>query len=344
VCGPAAICGSSLAPTTCYAVRINQANANISAPSTGWNVGTGNWTLEAWVKAHDAFTGGGIAFLNESYLTNEVRFFYDNTTGKVGCSTYSGSCPCGKGTGNMNMASGAINDGSWHHVACVRTGGNGKLYVDGQQVDTDIISTSMIPASNIGIGQPTGYPSYGAAPVLLGPIRFSSVARYTATFTPAANWSVDSSTVTQYLVADAFAGTLIDQAGGDNTSTSASGVIASNDVPPLCTAVSQPVHCAGSGSAAQACGNGDSLPAWTYNVTYSGGTGMACATLGADAGSPTCVSCTVSPASNTPQCPVSIPIGAATWSLAYDPVNTYVYVTEVVSSCPANGGWTPICM
>ena len=220
---------------TCYAVRINQSNANISAPSAGWNVGAGDWTLEAWVKPHDAFTGGAIAVLNESYLTNEVRLTYDNVSGTVGCTTYSGSCPCGKGTGNLNMASGAIHDGSWHHVACVRTGGNGKLYVDGQQVDTDIITTSMIPASDIGIGQPTGYPSYAAAPVLLGPMRFSSVARYATTFTPTVSWSVDSSTVTQYLVATAFTGTLIDEAGGDNSSTSASGVASSSDLPPLCT-------------------------------------------------------------------------------------------------------------
>jgi hypothetical protein len=78
-------------------------------------------------------------------------------------------------------------------------------------------------------------------------------------------------------------------------------------------------------------------------VTYSGGTGVACATLGADAGTPTCVPCTLSNSSNTAQCPVSIPIGAATWSLAYDPVNDYMTVIEVVSSCPANGGWTPVC-
>jgi hypothetical protein len=104
-----------------------------------------------------------------------------------------------------------------------------------------------------------------------------------------------------------------------------------------------PVYCAGSGSSARACGTGDSLPPWTYSVTFDGGAGTACATLGADAGSPSCAPCTLASASDSPQCPVSIPIDAATWSLAYDPVNTYVYVTEVVSSCPSNGGWTPPC-
>jgi hypothetical protein len=47
-----------------------------------------------------------------------------------------------------------------------------------------------------------------------------------------------------------------------------------------------PAYCAGSGSSARACGSGDTLPPWTYDVTYSGSAGTACATLGADAGSP----------------------------------------------------------
>jgi hypothetical protein len=215
----------------CYAMHIDQQTANVSAPNTGWNLGGGDWTLEAWVKAHDAFAGGVIFVLNEAYLTNEIRFTYDDTTGAIGCTTYSGACPCGKGTGNMSLGAGDIRDGAWHHAACVRLGAVGKLYIDGVESDTDNISTSLVPASDIAFGQPSGYPSYDAAPVIVGPFRFSNYARYLSNFTPAHTWPVDAHTITQYLSASPFAGSLVDEAGGDNTSTSATGVSASSDTP-----------------------------------------------------------------------------------------------------------------
>jgi hypothetical protein len=105
-----------------------------------------------------------------------------------------------------------------------------------------------------------------------------------------------------------------------------------------------PVSCGGPGDPARACGSGDSLPPWTYDVTYGGGGGgAACATLGADAGAPSCVACSLSYGTDSPQCAVPIAIAGALWSLAYDPVSGYVYVTEMASSCPSNGGWTPRC-
>jgi hypothetical protein len=222
---------SEAGTVACYAMRIDQQTANVAAPNTGWALGGGDWTLEAWIKAHDAFTGGVVFVLNEATLTNEVRLTYDDTTGSIGCTTYSGSCPCGKGTGNMSLAAGDIRDGAWHHAACVRVGGIGKLYLDGVESDTDIVSTSLTPASDIAFGQPSGFPSYVAAPVLVGPFRFSDLARYSSSFAPSQTWAVDSHTITQYLSGSPFAGALVDEAGGDNTSTSATGVSASSDSP-----------------------------------------------------------------------------------------------------------------
>jgi hypothetical protein len=237
---------------TCYAMRIDQPTANVSAPNTGWNLGGGDWTIEAWIKAHDAFSSGlGYVFVvNEANLVNEIRFTYDDATGEIGCTTYSGSCPCGKGTGNLSLSAGDIRDGAWHHAACVRFGGIGKLYIDGVESDTDNVSTSLVPASDIAFGQPSGYPAatFGAAPVIVGPFRFSSLARYDTNFAPAHSWAIDAHTITQYLSASPFAGTLVDEAGGDNTSTSAAGVSASTDTP--CSP-------AGRGDAGDAGGAGD---------------------------------------------------------------------------------------
>jgi cysteine-rich repeat protein len=215
---------------TCYAMRVDQATANVPAPNTGWGLGTGDWTLESWVKSHDAFTGGVIFTFNQSYLANDINLSYDNSTGNIQCSTYSDHCPCGKGTGNLSLAGGNIRDGAWHHVACVRSGNMGKLFIDGAQVDTDVITTSLVAMSQTAYGSPSGYSS-NAAPLVLGPFRFSKVARYAGAFTPGRTWNVDTSTVAQYLVLHPFAGVLVDEAGGDNTTTSAVGVSASTDTP-----------------------------------------------------------------------------------------------------------------
>jgi hypothetical protein len=168
-----------------------------------------------------------------------------------------------------------------------------------------------------------------------------------------ADSAVDDSAVADSAIADSSVGDGGDGQAyndgatkGSDASDASSFADADAGAPPQDGGMTPPrVSCAGAGDSVHlACGNGDPLPAWTFDVTYSAGTGgSACATLGADAGVPACVPCMLASNSDTPQCTVSIVVGSAMWSLAYDPVNGYVYVTEVVSTCPANGGWTPRC-
>jgi len=219
----------SCVPLSCYAVSLDTPNSRIEVPVAGWNLGLNDWTLELWIKAHDAFGGG---FVTGNYAYNSVWMDYSDTTGEISCHTYGGGCPCGKGTGNLSLTSGPINDGAWHHIACVRTGGTGTLYVDGVKVATDIVTTMLLASSNIVIGQPAWHTtSYTAAPLLIGPYRFSRVARYIGTFVPRKHWSIDASTVTQYLTVNPFSTQLVDEAGGDNTSVVAKDVSASADTP-----------------------------------------------------------------------------------------------------------------
>ena len=80
----------------------------------------------------------------------------------------------------------------------------------------------MFPLS---LGKPSGYPASTAATMLLGPWRFSSTTRYPSPpFAPAKTWVVDGNTVSQFLVDRDFVTALVDEAGGDNSSTSSSGV------------------------------------------------------------------------------------------------------------------------
>lgn len=220
--------GVCKAVESCHAVKVTSPTAHLSLPNTGWGIGTSDWTLEVWLKAHDEFAGDGILIaLNESYLTNEMRFAYETATSRIHMTTYGGACPCGKGTGNLNLTSPPLSKGVWHHIAAVRTGGTGKLYVDGGVVDSDVITTQLVQQSPVAVGRPGGYPSYTTAPVFLGPWRFSKVARYAASFAPAKTWTVDGSTVAQFLVQAGLAsGALTDEAGGDNSGSGAVGLVA----------------------------------------------------------------------------------------------------------------------
>jgi hypothetical protein len=193
--------------------------------AAGWGLGTGNWTLEFWIKAHADFSGDRVIAMNEGYVAHNVQALYRE--GRVICYTYKDVT----GPGNLYVASSVITDGQWHHIACVRTGSTGTIYTDGQASASGDVEVNLQVNSNVAIGKPSGYAMYRAAPVLLGPTRFSSVARYMSNFTPAKSWTVDASTVAQYLVDQGFTGSLIDEAGGDNNSTAVSNIAASNDTP-----------------------------------------------------------------------------------------------------------------
>jgi hypothetical protein len=218
--------------SVCYAVKTTGPAAHVAMPSAGWSLGTADWTLEFWVKVHADFVNasGKLIYMNEGYAASNVQTQLDDQ-GRVLCGTYHDACPCTKGSGNLTLASAPLAAGAWHHVACVRTGGTGQLYVDGALADTDVVDVNLAANSGLSVGQPAGYPGYTSAPVVLGPWRFSSTARYVgaAAFTPTKGWVVDPSTVSQFLVSGGLVGTTItDEAGGDNNGTVTSGVVGAN--------------------------------------------------------------------------------------------------------------------
>lgn len=102
------------------------------------------------------------------------------------------------------------------------------MYVDGTLSDTDVVDVNLSVNSNVSVGAPAGY-NYVSAPIFLGPWRFSASARYTGNFTPSKTWSVDSNTVSQFLVAGGLTnGILTDEAGGDNNATVTQGIEAAS--------------------------------------------------------------------------------------------------------------------
>lgn len=210
-------CTAVCTPEPCLAIEYTAPDARISVDPTGWGLGTSDFTLEFWVRHHGDFAGNRVIGMNEDYGVDTVQVFLDEDN-QVICNTYSGSCPCGPGSGNAYVPSPPIDDGAWHHVACVRSGGEMELFFDGVSSGTDIIDVDLQAMSPVSLGRQGGYPTSTAAPIDLGATRFSSTARYGADFVPATDWSIDGSTVSQFLTTTAFDGTtLVDESGADNT-------------------------------------------------------------------------------------------------------------------------------
>lgn len=215
---------SSSCKNTAHAVKLTNKTARISIANTGFGVGSGAWTFEFWIKLHSEFSEGAkyVFVMNESYATYGIRAHLTEDGGNtvVSFTNYIG------GAGGVNGNSAPIGDGAWHHVAWVFDGASATIFTDGISGQKSTGSGVLKAQSSMSLGRPSGYGGYLAAPVYVGPTRFSSTARYVAGFVPEFKWQVDVDTVGQWLVAQSFDGTnLVDEAGEDNNGVHEQGVI-----------------------------------------------------------------------------------------------------------------------
>jgi hypothetical protein len=158
------------------------ASSSLTIPA-GINLGTGNFTLEAWLYYNSAPGTGG--WLSDG--SGAITF---------GASTSNFSTQVGLfGAGATTAATWTWTPltGAWHHHAIVRngsTGNNVSYYLDGSALT---IATNNLPftttvgngsaAWNVGNGYSTNNPSY-IFPGYIDELRISNMARYTANFSP----------------------------------------------------------------------------------------------------------------------------------------------------------------
>jgi hypothetical protein len=99
-------------------------------------------------------------------------------------------------------------------VACGYDGVRLMMFTDGRPGDSEEISLSLLASSPMAMGQAAGYSAHAAAPMEVGPFRWSRVVRYNGTFAPRQQWTVDAETVSQHLVELGLMGqSLTDEAG-----------------------------------------------------------------------------------------------------------------------------------
>jgi hypothetical protein len=148
--------------------------------STNMSLGTGDFTIECWVRfaVTPVGNGQGIYQLSNGYLNSQVRgpgLGAENSTGEW--TIYHGTTFT-QSTGNVP----AIN--TWYHTAIVRSSGTTKLYVNGTSI-ISVADTTNYTDQYFVIGgwYSTGFLFNG----YIDDLRITKgVARYTATFTPPA--------------------------------------------------------------------------------------------------------------------------------------------------------------
>lgn len=148
-----------------------------SATSTDWEMGSGDFTFEAWVRPAVAVTtrmeiferwasfGIGMQIMDTGFL----RAFATNTT-----------------SGNVLVGPGAttVTHNTWHHVAFVRSGTTLRLFLDGVSQGTAAFSGAIDAISEtLSIGFDNAGSRYFNGNI--DEVRITKgVARYTANFTP----------------------------------------------------------------------------------------------------------------------------------------------------------------
>lgn len=151
-----------------------------SADNADWDLGTGDFTMEAWIRTNTVAAGQGLIVARQEGGSNHVIQFRRNGS-DIDFIT--------RDTGGANLlvvtASAAISANTWHHVAASRNGSTLRLFVDGDLKNSGTISNTLNCSEALTIGALYDgiYSSYFNG--YIDDVRITkSIGRYTASFTP----------------------------------------------------------------------------------------------------------------------------------------------------------------
>lgn len=229
-CTAEQLCEAGQCVKRCPAIHAVHAEARLSVGASGFGVGAGDFTVEAWLSISDYAQGRvAIVTMNEQYAVSGISITARKQA--VACTVLD---PMGASPkfGTADVEGPALLPNHWAHLACVRTGATLTMFIDGKVVNAGPIGTDLVELSPFAIGVGVGYAGTldnGTALLTLGPIRFSKTARYTAPFVPSTDWPIDADTVAQFLTKQGFeanaSSALLDEAGGDNKVTNFGGFV-----------------------------------------------------------------------------------------------------------------------
>lgn len=155
----------------------------ITVPANAaFNFGTGDWTIEFWVKSTNTARCDPAWQNAISTTTGNWELILNNIS--------SGSMEWWEGNfGKISATGTGWNDGNWHHHAITRSGNSVRMFLDGVQKGSTYTTSYTYGSSSVGVVFSTDGQSHTTAPILgqMDEIRITKgVARYTANFTPPA--------------------------------------------------------------------------------------------------------------------------------------------------------------
>ena len=157
--------------------------------NSGFTYGTGDFTLEAWVRPE----------VDDGTLNSSNMYIFDHTDGSGGnlggVSYYNGILRYYTPTGGPKDSTQAINNYEWAHVAVSRSSGTTRLFYNGTAVRTQTNDTYNYAEDQFVIGGFGGSNGYGWNG-RMAEVRVSNIARYTSNFTaPTTGFTSDSNTI-----------------------------------------------------------------------------------------------------------------------------------------------------
>jgi len=168
--------GSSLA--------VDGSGAYVTVPdSDDWARGTGDLTIEAWVYLVTATNGGVIC--GQWSGADGFRFGMRTDNGRMYFQIFNSG-----GSAILDMTTTtALSNGTWTHVAVIRSGNSWNMTKDGVSVGSATSSASVANYTGVLQVASGGNSMVGATPLSSGNMsgfRISDVARWTPPFTPQA--------------------------------------------------------------------------------------------------------------------------------------------------------------
>jgi len=152
------------------------------ADSTDWHFGSGDFTIDLWVRFNDLTDNQ--QFANQYVDANNFWTFYKNTNN--GISFYVRQSSVDEVL--MSTGNNLVTTNNWYHIAMVRDGANCKIFIDGESktlTGTDFSTTTL---SDLATTLKIGYLASGNEQELNGWVDelriVKGVAKYTANFTP----------------------------------------------------------------------------------------------------------------------------------------------------------------
>ncbi|MDD5060968.1 MAG: LamG domain-containing protein [Candidatus Marinimicrobia bacterium] len=179
--------------------------------SADWNFGTGDFTIDFWIKFNSISSPNDQIIINQRVNSNNTWWVYKNNTNNISVVFYIGGVA--KGSYSTPLWSTPTD---WHHFAFIRNGTTGEIFIDGVSSGTENTAFGINDVGDLAADLVIGAEGAGAPDSFyfngwLDEVRISKgIARWTANFTPSA---------TPYTTADSYTKLLLHMNHRDGSTT-----------------------------------------------------------------------------------------------------------------------------